>query len=206
MYVFVFLWTPLLQSAFQVLPYGQVWKLSDSPTSRMWPTFTFAWISLEWPFVCVCVCVCIIHVRLAPVQVFGCFMAAMMAGSTLVKLVSSSRHHSPPGWVKLSTSFRCSSVAVGCLPFTHSSLLARRFLRGVLAVACLSLFIPALRPPPIATLSCFLLFEACVGAYYPSMGVIKSKHVPEEARATIYSLFRVPLNLAVALVLFNLKT
>eukprot|EP00290_Baffinella_frigidus_P032224 CAMPEP_0180274024 /NCGR_PEP_ID=MMETSP0988-20121125/5109_1 /TAXON_ID=697907 /ORGANISM="non described non described, Strain CCMP2293" /LENGTH=355 /DNA_ID=CAMNT_0022245237 /DNA_START=100 /DNA_END=1164 /DNA_ORIENTATION=+ len=51
---------------------------------------------------------------------------------------------------------------------------------------------------------CFFLFEICVGAYWPSMSVVKSKYVPEEARATLYNLFRVPLNLIVVLVLVNL--
>ena len=40
--------------------------------------------------------------------------------------------------------------------------------------------------------------------YFPAMSVIKSRHVPEEARATLYNLFRVPLNAIVVAVLANL--
>jgi hypothetical protein len=47
----------------------------------------------------------------------------------------------------------------------------------------------------------FLLFELSVGAYFPVMGIIKSKVVPEEHRATVYNLFRIPMNLIVVLVL-----
>merc|ERR1712129_549605 len=40
----------------------------------------------------------------------------------------------------------------------------------------------------------FLLFEFSVGVYFPSIGVLKGEVVPENVRATIYSLYRVPLN------------
>eukprot|EP00401_Gymnodinium_catenatum_P016414 CAMPEP_0117535728 /NCGR_PEP_ID=MMETSP0784-20121206/41084_1 /TAXON_ID=39447 /ORGANISM="" /LENGTH=515 /DNA_ID=CAMNT_0005332263 /DNA_START=102 /DNA_END=1649 /DNA_ORIENTATION=- len=43
----------------------------------------------------------------------------------------------------------------------------------------------------------FLLFEACVGFYFPAMGMLKSQEVPEEARAGMYSLYRIPLNAVV---------
>merc|ERR1719487_2272462 len=40
----------------------------------------------------------------------------------------------------------------------------------------------------------FLIFEFTVGVYWPAMGVIKSRIVPEEYRSTIYNIYRVPLN------------
>ena len=49
------------------------------------------------------------------------------------------------------------------------------------------------------------VFEAACGIYFPSMGIIKSKYVPEEVRATVYNIFRIPLNFIVVLVLANLK-
>ena len=49
------------------------------------------------------------------------------------------------------------------------------------------------------------MFEAACGIYFPSMGIIKSKYVPEEVRATVYNIFRIPLNFIVVLVLANLK-
>jgi len=49
----------------------------------------------------------------------------------------------------------------------------------------------------------FLLFEVCVGLYFPSMGTLKSKNVPDENRSTIYNIFRVPLNAIVLVVLLN---
>lgn len=47
----------------------------------------------------------------------------------------------------------------------------------------------------------FLAFEACVGAYFPCISTVKSAVVPEEARAGVYNVYRVPLNLCVVLLL-----
>ncbi|KAL7530195.1 hypothetical protein ACHAXR_005822 [Thalassiosira sp. AJA248-18] len=47
------------------------------------------------------------------------------------------------------------------------------------------------------------LFEMCVGMYFPSMGTMKGMIVPEDRRAAIYNLFRIPLNF---IVLFSLLT
>lgn len=43
----------------------------------------------------------------------------------------------------------------------------------------------------------FLLFEVCVGIYFPAMGTMKSVIVPENKRTTIYNLYRIPLNFIV---------
>mmetsp|Transcript_26757 Transcript_26757/g.63709 ORF Transcript_26757/g.63709 Transcript_26757/m.63709 type:complete len:500 (-) Transcript_26757:38-1537(-) len=47
----------------------------------------------------------------------------------------------------------------------------------------------------------FLAFEACVGAYFPCVSTVKSQIVPEETRAGVYNVYRVPLNLCVVLLL-----
>jgi hypothetical protein len=51
----------------------------------------------------------------------------------------------------------------------------------------------------------FVLFEVCCGLYYPTMGMIRSKNVPEAQRSTIMTIFRVPLNLIVAIILSNVR-
>lgn len=43
----------------------------------------------------------------------------------------------------------------------------------------------------------FLVFEACVGLYFPALGALKGEIVPEDKRATIYNLYRLPLNIVV---------
>lgn len=56
------------------------------------------------------------------------------------------------------------------------------------------------------SLSAFLIFEFCVGVYFPSVGVLKSEIVPEQVRGTVYNLYRVPLNgIVVALLLSNIS-
>jgi len=51
----------------------------------------------------------------------------------------------------------------------------------------------------------FMVFEFCVGVYFPSIGVLKSEIVPERVRGTMYNIYRVPLNaVVVALLLTNL--
>merc|ERR1719231_505754 len=47
----------------------------------------------------------------------------------------------------------------------------------------------------------FVVFEFCVGIYFPSICTLKSEAVPESHRATIYNLFRAPMNLIVVAVL-----
>ena len=46
-------------------------------------------------------------------------------------------------------------------------------------------------------------FEMCVGMYFPIMGTMKGGIVPEDQRAAIYNLYRIPLNF---IVLFSLLT
>merc|ERR1719401_1934238 len=55
------------------------------------------------------------------------------------------------------------------------------------------------------SLFAFLLFEFCVGLYFPSIGTLKSDVVPEKVRATVYNFYRVPLNaIVVGLLLSNI--
>jgi len=57
-----------------------------------------------------------------------------------------------------------------------------------------------------ASFFCFLIFEFCVGVYWPTVGTLKSEIVPEDIRATVYNIYRVPLNAVVcALLLSNIS-
>jgi len=47
----------------------------------------------------------------------------------------------------------------------------------------------------------FLIFELCVGVYFPTIGTIRSKYIPEESRAAVMNFFRIPLNVLVVLIL-----
>lgn len=51
----------------------------------------------------------------------------------------------------------------------------------------------------------FCVFEACVGIFWPSIMKMRSQYIPEEARSTIMNFFRVPLNIFVCIVLYNVR-
>ena len=49
----------------------------------------------------------------------------------------------------------------------------------------------------------FCAFEACVGIFWPSIMKMRSQYIPEEASSTIMNFFRIPLNIFVCIVLYN---
>merc|ERR1719247_3537565 len=49
----------------------------------------------------------------------------------------------------------------------------------------------------MTSFAAFMIFEFCVGLYFPSIGALKSEVVPEHIRATMYNIYRVPLNAVV---------
>ena len=78
------------------------------------------------------------------------------------------------------------------------------FARPLFVVASLFLLAPVVAPSNyVLALVAFLLFEGVVGCYFPALGTLKSKIVPDAQRSTIYNIFRVPLNVLVLLVLLS---
>lgn len=51
----------------------------------------------------------------------------------------------------------------------------------------------------------FCVFEACVGIFWPSIMKLRSQYVPEESRSTILNFFRIPVNIFVCVVLYNVN-
>eukprot|EP00039_Didymoeca_costata_P026037 m.14768 g.14768 ORF g.14768 m.14768 type:complete len:433 (+) comp5200_c0_seq1:117-1415(+) len=51
----------------------------------------------------------------------------------------------------------------------------------------------------------FLVFEIGCGIYFPTYGTLRSKYIPEESRAMVMSLYRIPLNAFVVVVLIKVK-
>ena len=80
----------------------------------------------------------------------------------------------------------------------------------LLTAHCSLLLLTELKGAPITwagkvQLVVFCVFELCVGIFWPSMMGMRAKYVPEDIRATIINIFRVPLNLFVCVVLFNVS-
>jgi MFS family permease len=53
--------------------------------------------------------------------------------------------------------------------------------------------------------SSFFAFEACVGVYFPSIGTLRSKYVPDSHRGVIMNLFGIPLNALVVGVFLSIS-
>lgn len=53
---------------------------------------------------------------------------------------------------------------------------------------------PSVQPPLLCAtrrmLALFLLYEVCIGVYSPAMGILRSKYIPDEMRATVMLMFR----------------
>eukprot|EP00879_Flechtneria_rotunda_P006971 GHRR01007318.1.p1 GENE.GHRR01007318.1~~GHRR01007318.1.p1 ORF type:complete len:366 (+),score=93.50 GHRR01007318.1:391-1488(+) len=94
-----------------------------------------------------------------------------------------------------------------------------RYMKGVYALATAAMLVPMLmaldttKDPSLKgkaitlkgqiQLLAFCVFELCVGIFWPSMMSMRANYVPEELRATIINMFRVPLNAFVCVVLGN---
>lgn len=70
-------------------------------------------------------------------------------------------------------------------------------------VSAVALFIPVIALDEVTLFISFNLFELCCGLYFPTLGTLRSKLVPEEIRSTIMNVFRVPLNLIVVVALLK---
>lgn len=78
------------------------------------------------------------------------------------------------------------------------------FMRPVLFLSAFSLMMPILFPGnQLVIFIGFLVFEICVGIFWPSMSTMRDRYVPEASRATIMNFFRVPLNLIVVVILLQ---
>jgi len=119
--------------------------------------------------------------------IFSCFMACCLLGSTtfsqLVNKMSVQDEKFSAGMLLLAT------LAMGSAAFSTTSLAS---FSPTIVLSALSIS--------------FFLFEACVGMYFPSIGTLRSKYVPDSHRSVILNLFGIPLNtLVVTVFLINEK-
>jgi len=74
----------------------------------------------------------------------------------------------------------------------------------VLSCASATMFLSAQFASYHLRVGMFCLFELCVGAYWPAIGMQRSKYIPDQIKSTVMNMFRVPLNLIVILSLLNI--
>ena len=73
----------------------------------------------------------------------------------------------------------------------------------MLPLAALALATPWLAPAFLPALHGCCRFELCIGIYWPSIYSLRSRYVDDDVRATAVTLFRLPMNAAVAAVLWH---
>ncbi|MFQ6663627.1 hypothetical protein Gotur_031075 [Gossypium turneri] len=77
------------------------------------------------------------------------------------------------------------------------------YMQIVFVISSASLLLPIITNVCCLQLLGFCTFEACAGIFWPSIMKMRSQYIPEEARSTIMNFFRIPLNIFVCIVLYN---
>ncbi|OCH86467.1 DUF791-domain-containing protein [Obba rivulosa] len=120
--------------------------------------------------------------------IFSSFMVSMMIGSIFYNAITA--YHLPSG-----TSSGDPGESTLTLHAKLSSLIC--------AASALSFAISIYSENEHVRFWAFCVFEACVGMYYPVQGMLRGTLISDEHRATISSLFRVPLNVFVVVSLLT---
>jgi hypothetical protein len=60
-------------------------------------------------------------------------------------------------------------------------------------------------PQPKCLVAAFHVFEFTVGVYFPTMSSLKAEIIPDESRAGVMSLLRVPMNIGVCAILWQVS-
>merc|ERR1711988_610887 len=67
----------------------------------------------------------------------------------------------------------------------------------VFIVGACALLVPVFVQTLVAVLCSFVVFETCVGAFFPCAGYLRSKVIPNDVQGSVMNIFRVPLNIFV---------
>ncbi|CAO3608884.1 unnamed protein product [Mucor hiemalis] len=90
-----------------------------------------------------------------------------------------------------------------CMQFTEDKLLTL-----ALALACCAFMAMAYHGDSSSTilLMAYHVFEFTTGLYYPSISSLKAEAIPEETRAAVMTLLRIPMNLGVGVIMWHVST
>ncbi|KAF9009908.1 hypothetical protein BDQ17DRAFT_1387989 [Cyathus striatus] len=141
--------------------------------------------------------------------IFSSFMVSMMLGSLVYTVATSTfesgstkkrkRSRSPSDvTASAAPSQSSASKAINSSLALHTTLSSLVCLVGAICLSC-----SVLSHDPHIRFYLFCLFEACVGMYYPVQGMLRGTLVSNEHRATVSSIFRVPLNVFVVISLLT---
>mmetsp|Transcript_97433 Transcript_97433/g.231848 ORF Transcript_97433/g.231848 Transcript_97433/m.231848 type:complete len:448 (+) Transcript_97433:77-1420(+) len=92
-------------------------------------------------------------------------------------------------------------MSLGGLLFSPQLLLgimsAEQLAVGVFLVGAAALAVPVFSSGLIPVLLSFIVFETCVGLFFPCLGLLRSKVIPDAIQGSVMNIFRVPLNILV---------
>eukprot|EP00933_Yihiella_yeosuensis_P022008 TRINITY_DN17323_c1_g1_i1.p1 TRINITY_DN17323_c1_g1~~TRINITY_DN17323_c1_g1_i1.p1 ORF type:complete len:449 (+),score=82.67 TRINITY_DN17323_c1_g1_i1:76-1422(+) len=98
------------------------------------------------------------------------------------------------------SSFMC-CMSLGGLLFSPSLLLglmsAEKLAVGIFLVGAAALTVPVFSTSLIPILLSFIVFETCVGTFFPCLGLLRSKVIPDSIQGSVMNIFRIPLNILV---------
>ncbi|KAJ8488993.1 hypothetical protein ONZ51_g3194 [Trametes cubensis] len=120
--------------------------------------------------------------------IFSCFMLSMTLGALLYNCIISLSQPTSP---------------TDASSHDHTVTLHAKFSSAVCTASALAFVLSISTESERKRFWSFCAFEACVGMYYPVQGMLRGKLVPDEHRATLSSLFRVPLNVFVVVSLMT---
>ncbi|MCL7032428.1 hypothetical protein MKW94_024271 [Papaver nudicaule] len=123
--------------------------------------------------------------------IFATFMLASMLGSSIASRLMAKQHLKVEGYMQIVFAI---SACTFLLPVVTGFLVPPSGEKGgsISFAGCIQLF-------------GFCTFESCVGIFWPSIMKMRSQYIPEEARSTIMNFFRIPLNIFVCIVLYNVN-
>ncbi|XP_061996551.1 uncharacterized protein LOC133714450 [Rosa rugosa] len=121
--------------------------------------------------------------------IFSTFMLSSMLGSSLASRLMARQSPRVESYMQIVFAISATSLL---LPIVTSFLVTPAGTKGgsISFAGCIQLL-------------GFCAFEACVGLFWPSIMKMRSQYIPEEARSTIMNFFRIPLNIFVCIVLYN---
>ncbi|KXZ48039.1 hypothetical protein GPECTOR_31g403 [Gonium pectorale] len=120
-------------------------------------------------------------------MIFACFMTASMAGSSLSGILM--KRFKARRVLQEADASAADATKVGA----DATLAAGKdVVRGISLNGQIQLI-------------AFCVFEVMVGVFWPSMMTLRARFIPEETRSTIINMFRIPLNLFVCVILYNIR-
>jgi hypothetical protein len=121
-------------------------------------------------------------------KIFSCFMASCLCGSTLFNALQERGK-------------RTESILAGMMTVATLAMFSVVSALKTLGTTGTFLGVNSMTAMVIA----FFIFEACVGMYFPSIGTLRSKYLPDSHRSVMINLFGLPLNLIVVSVFLSIK-